>query len=545
MPNLQARNLGGVGIIKDLNPWDDPWEAWSGGTNVRFEDGKAMRSPVFRRVVETTGSTLADAASVVSFRPSSGFDNVYLLDSSGRASQFTPGVPGLTDVSGSGFSPIQSSTQFTSCFLGDVFYLNRDTHTPRVILPGSANFAPMANMDSQWTAQILRAFNDFLVAFNVNKAGTQFGTMVKNSDATLAGTVPGTWDITVATGLQGETILAEMDGEIKDANNLRNAMMIYTKSQIWAMEFTGQLTFPFNFAKLWEDPNWGALNRNCAIEVDGLHYVFGSGDIYAHDGSSQPQSIADGKVRKWIYSTMNISKANSFFVCHDPFQNSILFCYVSQDPDVVFTGTDRCNKAAVWNYKSQTWGFQELPNVGGSTVANINTSSSWAADTRTWATSGGTWLDQTDGEKTSLLLAGSASDPLLTASRLYGVDPLFRYSRLGLSMDPEANSPAYLEHGGVNLDREGLPLTTAKLIRSIQPILNILSGPPVKVSMGAAMLLNQLPNYAPAQSFDPTVDYQVQGRASGRYLAVRIDAPTNTEWDCTGFDAMVTTAGNR
>jgi hypothetical protein len=544
MPLINVPGLHKFGIIKDVEPWDEPWQAWSAGNNVRFDAGRTIRAPVFRTGKLTTGSTLADVAGIFSFRPFSGYDQVFLVDSYGRVNTAGIGTT-LTDVSGTGFTPATLNTQFTGTFMGNVFYLNREDGPPRYWLQTGTAFTPIPNMDSpNWTCKIIRSIQSFVVVFNVQKGANTFPTMVKWSDATTAGGPPASWDPTITTNLAGENTLSGASGPITDAQMLRNDMIIYTASQIFQMEPTGDKTYPFTFRKLWDDPKYGSINRNCSIEVDGMHYVFGQNDLYQHDGISAPQSLADGRVKRWVYSNLVGSASKYFFVCHDPFTTTVHFCFQSSDGDAHVPSGSRCNRSADYNYSTNTWGFSDLPNAVGACIATTSAAKTWTSDTGTWGTAGGSWADTSDGYKPALLMAGTSA-PGCPQSGYYAVDPLFYNSRVSLPMDPVANWPSYIEHGGVSLSGNGAPLRSFKQVRSLMPTARLFTAGPLTISLGAAEHPADLPNYSTTQTYNPTGQYVIDSRASGRYLAIRIDAPVACDWDITGFDMEIISAGNR
>ena len=98
------------------------------------------------------------------------------------------------------------------------------------------------------------------------------------------------------------------------------------------------------------------------VEVEGKHYVFGPFDIYVHDGTSK-QSICDERVKNFIFGALNNADADRCFVQHNPTLNEIYFCYKSGDQHVAFPNADRCNRAAAYNYRNDSWSFMDLPNV--------------------------------------------------------------------------------------------------------------------------------------------------------------------------------------
>jgi len=139
--------------------------------------------------------------------------------------------------------------------------------------------------------------------------------MIKTSDiVTDPGVVPTTWDETDATNNATENILTEMNGEILDAAKLGNALILYSNSETWQMTADGSANV-YSYRKLpFSD---GAINTNCAVEVNNRHYVFGSSDIWMHDGLTM-ESIADKRVRKFIFKTMNAKQSGKFFVSYNP-----------------------------------------------------------------------------------------------------------------------------------------------------------------------------------------------------------------------------------
>ena len=84
-----------------------------------------------------------------------------------------------------------------------------------------------------------------------------------------------------------------MPSEIVDGRQLRNAFFIYSRDQVYRMDFIGGNSI-FSFKKVFDKS--GLINSNCVIEAENRHYCFGLDDIYTHDGT-QKKSIADERVR--------------------------------------------------------------------------------------------------------------------------------------------------------------------------------------------------------------------------------------------------------
>ena len=89
----------------------------------------------------------------------------------------------------------------------------------------------------------------------------------------------------------------------------------------------------------------GLINTNCVVEAEKMHYCFGRDDIYRHDGNSK-QSIADEKVKNFVFGSLNNNQSDVCFVLHNEALNEIYFCYQSGDQFTGFPNANRCNRAA-------------------------------------------------------------------------------------------------------------------------------------------------------------------------------------------------------
>ena len=75
---------------------------------------------------------------------------------------------------------------------------------------------------------------------------------------------------------------------------------------------------------------------------------------------------------------------------------------------------DFCNRAAVYNYKEDTWSFYDLPNVVGGSVANISSVESFSSvpTTLTYANAGGSYLSQeSEFKRQALMVSKQTTTP--------------------------------------------------------------------------------------------------------------------------------------
>ena len=545
MPVIPVREIAKYGIITDPDPYDLPAQAWSAGVNARFRNGKITRAPVFRNLGNLS---TADPRFIVGVNPTSGGDNLYVSYLTGTVKLFSNGVE--TDKTKIGWVASAAELPYTSCRLADVLYINRGDRPPWYLRSIDATFQDLsaAGGTSPWPAtsfaQILRASNGALCAYNVTKAGVNSPTMVKTSGFPLAGNVPDSWDITVPASNATENILAEMEGGIVDALGLGNLMFIYGQNETWLQQFVGG-TFIWQYSKAFS--NRGVINANCVIEIEKKHIVFGYDDIWVHDGTST-KSICDQRTREFIFSGLNVTRRNRCFVAHNPDLKELLFCYCSTDRLSQFGqgSVDSANRAAVWNYEDDTWTFDDLPLVFGGTRSNIDTSTTWASAAGTWDAFGGSWADLEGSGKRSTVFVGDTNSTYGITKSVYAFDPTGPLSKVAAAIDIPATGNFYLERDGIDLDELGANLKGYKLLRSIFPEGRFEDGAqPLQFNAGSSDNFDITPTFKGNQSWDANVNYRLDYNTAGRYLSLIISVTDTHFFTLSGLDMDIIVTGHR
>lgn len=537
MPNLPIRNLGQVGVVTDVNPYDLPINGISKGNNVRFKDGSIMRSNVFRSVLNTTTSTPVFTFAI---RQTGDFDRIGIADRNGNIYTYRNEVE--TNVTPSSWTASTADNPHTYAYLQNLAYLNRPDHVPWYFTATSSTFLALPNWDSTWRCASLRAYKDYLVALNVTKGTTEYPTMVKWSDIAQLNSYPASWDATDPTVSAGENVIGDMKTPILDGAALRDVFIVYSSDQIWLMEETSDQDV-FRFRKLFD--NLGVINQNSVVEVEGKHYVFGRNDIYIHDGSSF-QSIVNGVVRNYIFNNLNYKKTSRCFVTHNPVFKEIVFAYVSGDTDAGFVDTDYANRGAIFNYGSNTWSFVDLPNVGMMTLANFSSSRTYTNVSSQWEAVGGTWYNQdAAGRDVIFSVSPIQTSAGLTASRLYGYEPSSN-GVLPFPVNTEATKQAFVERVGIDLDELQAELKSYKVIQALYPQIKTQNEDQsvlFEFSGGTTPLAPM--TFNTSVSFNPTTNYKVDTREGGRYLGWRMTSDDYYDFELSGFDASVVSTGRR
>jgi len=544
MPIEHIRNLAKYGVLTDPDPYDLPPEAFSAGVNVRFRNGKITGGPVFRSAL-VLGT--ANPRYTCSANPSTGLDFLFVGYQNGTVSRVQNGVE--VSYTLSGYTPSVSDANWSSTTLANVTYVNRSDRAPWYLRISDSLFQNLGvvsgsptSWDSTWTCQLLRACGGALVALNVTKGAVNSPTMVKTSSIPTAGAVPASWDQSQPNTLAVENILAEMQGPIIDAQKLGTSLCIYGNAEAWLMTPNGALSV-YNFDKL--PFKKGAINANCSIELDGKNYVFGPDDIWVHDGTTE-KSLCDEKVREFIFSSINLSRASRCFANHNPRLKEITFAYVSGDRLVSFlTNPDGCNRQAVYNYSDGTWTFDDLPMCFGACMATLSNQLTYATVTATYATIGGSYLDQEDGYKRVPVYVGSSNAAYSLSTSLYAFDLYGQGSMVSYGVDTNATKPRYLERDGIDLDEVNSDLRGYKTVSSIYPQARLGAGAAnLMINAGASDGFNVAPTFVGYQPYNGNDLYKLDFNAAGRYLSLQIKFSDYKEMSISGFDLDMKVTGN-
>lgn len=539
MPLLPIRNLGATGVITDVDPFNLPFNAFTRAKNVRFSDGNVERSPVFRTAYDYTSSSTKVPSFVFGLSNPGTFDTVLIVNDDFSVEEFANGAVSSvhTDTQSSSTAPVTGTT------LASVEYLNRPSRVPIARAPTASTFSNLANWDSTWRTSSLRSFGDFMLALGLTEGSTSYPNRVRFSDITLANQVPGSWDATDTTKSAGFNDLVQLRTPIVDGATLGSNFLIYSSDQVWLMEFVGG-TFIFNFRKVFDDA--GVINQNCILEVEGKHYVFDTDDIYVNDGITR-QSICDNRVRDYIFNGIDMSLQEACFVMHVADLEEIYFCYHTGDDLAVYDDVSGCNRAAVYNYRSDTWSFVDLPNVTSGSLANLDAVATYATTSLTYDSTGGTYHAQ-ESKFTRYPVMVSKKDTAagITSPRLLGLD-LVDSGSLNLPETTEVNKPVYLERRGIDLDQEAqLPLSSYKIIKRLYPQISTPSTDKFfDFTFGAADLPPNVPLYEAPVNFDSSTEYKVDTRISGRYLSYKVQTSEIKDFTLSGMDVEVVATGRR
>ncbi len=569
MANLPLRDLGQIGVITDANPYSLPANAFSKALNVVFDENRIQRAPVFKQVFPAIRSALSYDAAVGTYDAQTGTydaaegnaastsrfvgsyadpsfgETVITCDNDGTVRTYPNGsLAFATPISGT----VSNEEVWSHAQVAGLSYLVRSGARPYVRnIKTDTNYSLIAgDWDTTHSAKVVRSYLDYVIMLNVTKGSTEYPTMVKWSDPVpySPAVTAVTWDPFSTSGIAGENILGQMTSGIRDGLVLGSAFIIYSQDQVWLMEYTGS-SLVFNFRPLF--PTGGIFNTNCVVEIEGKHYVFGEDDLYVHDGVTK-QSIADGRVRRAVFNTLNRTKRKAAFVMHDSVSNLVYFCYNTQSDEVKWRNTQFCNQAAIFNYRSNTWSFMDIPNLIGGAESNIDLqANTYPVLTGSYSVYNSSYLTF-EGTKPKITIGLGITDNAngLTESRVYALD-LPSVSLTNLPATGETRSTALVERVGIDLDDSvGLPLRSYKTITGIVPQASFdVSDSAFTWSVGSADLPLGIVTYRTTTEFNPAVDYKIDTKVSGRYLAYKVSTDSLENFRISGLDAEVFSTSKR
>jgi hypothetical protein len=541
MTIASLRKLGQFGVITDVDPFDLPLGTFTMSLNARFEDSRISRGPVFN-----SGGALSNTSPqyAVSYKVLGGTNSFIICNLDGTIQSWTPGSA-QTTLTAPGWTPATYNQPVTGCVVNNLVYLNRPDRQPWFMQKGGAAFAVLPVWTSSWRCQAMRSFNGQIVALNVTQAGIQYPTMVAWSDFTVWNATPGYWTA-APTNSAGSNVLSDMADPLIDGMALRNNFMLYSQMETWGMTPTGDNSV-FSFQRLF-DNGWGMISQNCGAEVNNQHYVLGLDKVWKHDGFT-PQDICSGRVKSFIYNNMVKADASQFFTVHQPRNNEVMFCYRSTDPFCYFPiqGTNNyqgCNRAAVFNYRSEAWYFYDLPYVTSAGFSSPQPGATYLDESSTsFASIGGSYSTYGDASKLCLYMTinGTSGAAAIDSYEL----PNSVYAS-GL-IDAPRTAPVSLQISQVNLDELGAKLRGYKVLKSIYPEGRIDPGaPPLMFNFGSSDYTNDpKPMDGTAMSFDGSSLYKLDYMAAGRFLSMKVTFNDYRNFTLSGLDADFEITGNR
>lgn len=514
MTKLPLDGVGRVGIVKDIEPHELNPLGWSDGKNVRFKDGKIIRMNGPAQVFGTPMGIPIWLKGV--FTNTAAF---WLYSSRSKLYATDGGLhTDVTRASGGNYT-VDDRRLWNGGILANIPVITNGLDVPQMwFAPGLA--APLQDL-SNWPAgdrvNMMKGYKNFLVGGALTRGGILYPNVVKWSHPAAPGTVPVSWDETDPTKLAGEVEIVDgTQGQIRDALELRDVLIIYKDNTTWGMQYTGGNSI-FRFYPILTQS--GILSNECVVPImNGLQHCIATGDdLLLFDGQNT-KSVLSKRMRTYLGNTIETTTADRSFLVHEFDKKEVRFYYPT-------AGAMFPNTSIVYNYEEDTATISDFDGseISFGTSGTIGASSGvWNDDQATWDSDTSVW-DELGYNVHFLTLVGIIDGVMKTLSSPGAFNSAFA-ERTGLAIVGQDRISGELK----------TDITQRTLVTRIWP--KVRKGA-VSVKMGVQEDLDGPITWQTAQVFTPILQRFLDFETAGRLQAVRFDwSNTMGDSEIDGYD---------
>ena len=528
-----------------------PDEAWTHVQNIAFRDGIAQKITGDVLVFDTPPGSVAE----MQFYPDPQSGTRYwimAIDNGTDTRIYKWDTLIYTDITGEDVGDPYDLTDkhgWTSGSISGVPYFNNGTGAPWVWLRTNGIdldplmtdmatlFRPPPNdavplWPTNMQVQEIRAFKNFWILLDITESGgLRNPSRLIWSDPAEPYQVPSSFDVSDPSTLAGDVVLGDTADYLMDALQLRGLMVIYKRNETWVMRPTGGQQL-FTFDRIFKAV--GLMAPRMVVPVQGTHHfmVTNDKDIIMHDGNTR-QSIADAKVRHYIFSEIDEDNLLHAFVAPHYQQEEIWFHYPT-------SGYIYANKVAIYNYMSGAWSFRDIadsrdmkfgvPETDESVTGDIwGDETAGTGEANFWGDDSGAWTDVT---------APDIAWSKFTSATLIAQDVLATNTDVRvLDTSTSFAGQNYLSR----LERTGLDMGDIQRRKEVRAVYPKAQGGAVRISIGAAHDISGPYTWSPYTEFDPVNDHKMSVRKNGRFIGIRFEGPD--PWRISGYDLDVVLRG--
>jgi hypothetical protein len=327
------------GITIDVPAWEVGPDYYTGGSNVLFREGAALRTKGERSVYETVQDDVLNLinaqATGTNYWVYHGTDKSHSVDGGGTHTDITHA---------SGLTAVTAAHQWHSTRLNGLVCSTNSLDAPMYWSGDTANnFVTLPNWPVGSSCKNLVAFQYHLFALDLSESGGEFPAKVMWSAAAEPGTVPATW-VAAATNEAGDTELSGTPGALRTAVPLRGSLLIYKSGSVYSCDYVGGNSV-FDFRPLFT--NMGALTKRSVADINGQHFVVTDNDIVITDGANV-RSVGTGRVSEYLFGQLAQDDYEMLFVAYNRAKHEVWVCYPT-------SGNSLCNEALIYDIAEDSW----------------------------------------------------------------------------------------------------------------------------------------------------------------------------------------------
>ena len=523
MPILNVREMGTIGVISDIAPWDLPPSALTDGSNFRMSAGKIQSTGGLK----LSGFPQDDDHGHITQSTDLDKNSLWIVAGSKKLRTWN-GVTAQDIATGLTFpgSGLNNPHKWSSCQIGSQLFFNHPDWHPIVwedrdeqleqaqMLPWSPGKLWSASNKS---CKVLRAHKNFLWALGMVEDDEVYSDKVWWSHPAEPNGYPYTWEPANSgdrSSLAGYLSMGR-GGAVVGGESLRDSFVIYSDEAINVMDFTGD-------ALLWRrrsvSSSAGLVGKEAVVEVNGTHFLISNDDILMFDGN-QVSSLMHNKLKKRLAQKINNNARSSSWAAHNPVFNEIWFA--------VPEGTSAfANTVYVYNYRDGTWAIrdlgQEFRHGHFGNQATKPDDRLWDKFTINWNESRASWLLAGDQPFNGQLNG-------VEGQRMHNIDPQV------------PDSPPVSE-----VMRTDLPIGGHEVNTTITRVYPLIEGSSeVEMRFGSQQLAGGGTRWTPWQTFKPGSDRKIDIRTTGELHSYHVRSKDGGFFNLTGFDIEYSMAGQR
>ena len=392
MPILNLREMGSMGVVSDIAPWDLPPNALSDGMNFRLQSGKIQSAGGIDPVSPDSTDRLGHIAQSTDALG----DSSWLV--CGRSSVSLLRANGFDYLAGEDVSN-SDATKWSTCQIGSVMFLNHPDLYPMywVDEPGNVN-TPLKPLpwhlggeddtetweDKGYRCRILRAHKNFLFALATYEGDEEYPDKVFWSAPAEPNGIPFSWRPTIEQpdSIAGSVSLGR-GGAIVGAESLRDSFVIYSEKALSVMDYTGD---SLGWRRRAVSETAGLVSKEAIQEIKGTHIFFSGDDVLSYDGN-QMSSLMHNRLRKRLSAKVNWGAVSTSWAGHYQTFNEVWIA-VPED------GAQSPTTAYCFNYRDNTWSIRDLEkNVAHGSFGSTPSKSvnPWEGFVTSWDNERSTW----------------------------------------------------------------------------------------------------------------------------------------------------------
>ena len=393
--------VAGPGVVKSIQPYLLPKEAFQDALNARFLNGVLSKAPGWTKF---DAQQLADAVMAIDqFFLSSGSDFMMALTLT-TMYKWNTSTSAFDSLNGSAFTGYRDDL-FSTDVAFDLFLSTNGKDTVKSWDGAAATFSALGGLtdvellDGSGTIVVtavkaIRFFKNFVVLLGMTENGTAKPFRARWC---VIGT-PTNWKNTSGVGQAGAADIGTVDW-IVTGERLGDMLAIYKERSIWLMSYVG-LPDIFSFRE--RISGLGIIGPKAIANFGDEHLFVGNDDIYFFNGESV-EPVGE-PVRRHLFDNLNPSYSGRITVFIAEEENEAIIAFASTASSGDF------DKALVYNYLEKTWSLREF-SASAFGYYRRSEDLTWEDDSGTWDNPAfpGTWDERNFLDNSPLNLIGDAS----------------------------------------------------------------------------------------------------------------------------------------